>query len=336
METVFGVKWPTATPIELTLLVILFLVVGLIFLILKYIQHQKDRQLHDYNLFLFRTKRLGLSNFQIKVLNNIINILHLSNPSDILRDPELFEEATGKFLTFLKNQHEEEKSFSSICKDLTITYEKLYHGVRFKKPLNSLMELEINQLLYFNTAGEETFFGKILSISNNGITLKLFRSPKELQALVEPQPVKFYIWRVGDAEYTFDTMTEELEGNLLTVIIPESFTRDKEFRHPYLDVIIPCTVKINAGGTKEEIKEENGTVFKINDYEAVVRLGDKMDYKEQYALSFAINEFKFDILTQIISSRTIAEGNVFYYTMKFEDISEAARNVLKNYIYEHL
>lgn len=336
METVFGVKWPTATPIELTLLIILFIVVGIIFLILKYIQFQKDRQLHDYNLFLFRTKRLGLSNFQIKVLNNIIEILHLTNPSDILRDPELFEDATGKFLTFLKKQHEEEKSFSSICKDLTITYEKLYHGVRFKKPLNSLKELELNQLLYFTTARENTFFGKVLSISENGITLKLFRPPRELQALAEPQPVNFYVWRVGDAEYTFETMTEELEGHLLTVNIPEAFTRDKEFRHPYLDVIIPCTVHKESGGIEDEGKPENGTVFKINDYEAVVRLGEKKDYTAQYSLSFAINEFNFDILTKIIATRTIAEGDVFYYTMKFEDITDAARNVLKNYIYEHL
>jgi len=336
METVFGVKWPTATPIELTLLFVLFVVVGIIFLILKYIQHQKDRQLHDHNLFLFRTKRLGLSNFQIKVLNNIIDILRLTNPSDILRDPELFEEATGRFLSFLKNQEEEEKSFSAICRDLTITYEKLYHPVRFKKPLENLQDLEINQLLYFNTASGETFFCKIISVTRNGITVKLFRPRKELQPLARSQTVKIFIWRVGDAEYTFDTETEDLDGSLLVLKIPESFSRDKEFRHPYLDVIIPCSVTTLASGKTDEDKTENGTVFKVNDYEAVIRLSGKKDYMAQYTLNFAINEFKFEIGTKIISSKTIAEGNVFYYTMKFEDISEAARNVLKNYIYEHL
>ncbi len=336
METIFGVKWPTATPVELTVLIILFLLVGFIFILLKYMQHQKDRQLHDYNLFLFRTKRLGLSNFQIKVLNNIIDILHLSNPSDILRNPELFENATGKFLTFLKNENEEEKSFSSICKDLTITYEKLYHGVKFKRPLDNLREIEINQLLYFITEKNEIFFGKVVSISNNGITLKLFRPPKELQALGVNQNVTVYIWRVGDAEYTFKTIIEDVEGNLFTLAIPETFSRDKEFRHPYLDVIIPCSVTTQKKGIKEEQKPENGTVFKINDYEAVIRLGGNLDYMESHTLSFTINEFKFEITCKIISNRTINEGNVFYYTMKFEEISEAALNVLKNYIYEHL
>jgi c-di-GMP-binding flagellar brake protein YcgR len=270
------------------------------------------------------------------VLTNIIDILKLPNPNTILLHPDAFEKAVGKMLTFMKQRNEDEESFFNICKDLTITYEKLYHPARVRKPLESLTEIDINQLLYFVTEDGDIFFGKVAGIGNNALSIKLFRAKKELQSLAETSRIKVYIWRVGDAEYTFNTESIQLSDNILTIKLPREFTRDQEFRHPYLDVIIPCKVTRVRDNPVEEAETVQGTIYKINDYESVIRLAEKQDYNHHYTLEFTINDFNFSIISKIIANRTILEENIYYFTMKFEDISDAARNVLKNYIYEHL
>jgi len=336
MDTVFGFKWPEASPTQVLFSLLAFVILLLIYLILKYMQYKKNQLVKDHSLFLFKTKRLGLSNFQIKVLTNIIDILKLPNPNTILHDPDAFERAVGKMLTFMKQRNEDEESFFNICKDLTITYEKLYHATRVRKPLESLKEIDINQLLYFVTEDGDIFFGKVAGVGNNVLSIKLFRGKKELQPVAGKNKIKVYIWRVGDAEYTFNTETVELSDSLLTIDLPGEFTRDQEFRHPYLDVIIPCKLIRVQDTPLEDAITVQGTIYKLNDYESVIRLSEKQDYTHRYTLEFTISDFKFSVTSKIIANSAIPEDNVYYYTMKFEEISDAARNVLKNYIYEHL
>ena len=52
----------------------------------------------------------------------MVDILQLKDPNALLKDPELYENAVGRFLSFLKKKEEHEESKTSICKDITITY----------------------------------------------------------------------------------------------------------------------------------------------------------------------------------------------------------------------
>ena len=334
MDTVMGVKWPLPSPGQLMIILFIVLAGIAVYFFLQYRKHLNDKKIHDYSLFLFKAKRLGLSNFQIKSLNNIIEILHLQNPTMIFDTPELFEKAVSKFLDFVKAQHEEEESFASICKDLTITYERLYHPAHFKKALESLDELETDHLLYFMTEKGNVFFGKITDRRIHEISIRLFRSARELEELRKKGRIKVYVWRVGDAEYTFDSETIELTGNVLSITLPEEFIRDQEFRHPYIDCIIPATLSRTDLRPSENFVPVHGTIYKLNDFEVVMRISEKLGYMHSYNLAFTLNDFKFNIISRIISNRTISEGSAFYYTIKFDEISDAARTVLKKYITE--
>ena len=179
IKTPFGVVWRIAPYSEFFIYVGLFILLLIFFLIIKYMQSLKEKKINDYQLFLFKMKRLGLSNFQIKIINNIVEILRLQNPVELLNKPEFFEKGIGKFFVFLREKNETKDSLLSICKDVTITYEKLYHPSAFKKPLNSLMEIEINQLLYFTTEEKDVYLGKIIGRSVNELTLLLFTSEKK-------------------------------------------------------------------------------------------------------------------------------------------------------------
>ena len=78
------------------------------------------------------------------------------------------------------------------------------------------------------------------------------------------------------------------------------------------------------------------TVYKINDYEAVIRIPEKLDFSSLYYLEFTVMEFSFKIVSQIIATKTVEEGGAIYYTVKFQDMSPGAASVLKKYVYEHL
>ncbi|MBN2079827.1 MAG: hypothetical protein JW838_12745, partial [Spirochaetes bacterium] len=87
-----------------------------------------------------------------------------------------------------------------------------------------------------------------------------------------------------------------------------------------------------------EIAEERipCTIYKVNNYEAVIRVGGKLDFRRRYHLDFTVLDFKVRVLTRIIATRTVEEAGAFYYTFKFDSMSEGANNVVKKYVYEHL
>jgi hypothetical protein len=336
VDTVFGVKWPSETPAEI-FFIFLFILILFIFLgLLKYYKNLQQKKINDQQLFLFKMKRLGLSNFQIKIINNMSQLLQLSKPNEILNNSKLFESALGKFLIFTKSTNESEESMESISKDISIIYGKLYHPAQYKKPMESLLDIENDQLLYFTTKDKNVYLGKIISKNIKSLTISLFRNAKNLSEISVETPIDVYIWRVGDAEYSFSTTTMNLTKNILAIKLPDKFLREREFRHPYITVILPCTISKLELGIIEEREEINGSLYKINDFEAVIRISKKLEYKMTYQIKFTLDEFNFLIDSKLISNKTMEEGNITYYTFKFQKMSDAAINVLKRYMYDHL
>ena len=336
VPTVFGFYWIKASSTEILMVLAFLLFLGATYALLRYNQFLKNKKIQDESLFLFKMKRLGLSNFQIKLINNLVKTLYLTNPNELLQNSALFEEAVGQFLRFLKKGGESMDSLFDICKDITITYERIYSPALYKKPLESMAQIENNQLLYFTTEDGTVYLGKIISKTAESISIKLFRILKELQALNAEQPLTVYLWRIGDAEYIFKSKTMGLDKNILNISMPAEFTRDKEFRHPFIDTIIPITITRADPGPLDEPENLAGTLFKINDYEAVIRAGSKFDYNHNYIIEFDAMDFKFHITARILANKTIEEGNIFYYTLKFIEMSDPARAILKRYMYEHL
>jgi len=89
--------------------------------------------------------------------------------------------------------------------------------------------------------------------------------------------------------------------------------------------------------TVEELTQEMPcTIYKINDYEAVLRVTHKLDYRFRYIIELNVMDFNVRIITRLIATKTVVERDSFFYTVKFDEMSESANNVLKKYIYEHL
>lgn len=345
MKTVFGFEWPIAEYPELIIAFILFLAVALFFILLRYYQYLQNKKTQSHQLFLFKIKQHGLSNFQVKILNGIVETLRLNDPLLIIKNPDLFESAITNFLSYLKLKKENEESLASICRDIIITYEKLYHPSIFKNPLKKIDEIENNQLLYIITEGNTIFIGKIKNRTQDKFILQIFRNAKTIFKEDIASKIKVYLWRGGDAEYSFNSRISSISDNTVEIDLPEEFNRGKEVRHPFLDVIIPCTIDENISSINEEqnpveaeklSKEQDAVIYKLHEDELIMRISKKLNYHQNYVINFMLVDFKMKIIAMLLADKTIHEENVFYYTFRYTEISEAAKNILKNYLQENL
>jgi hypothetical protein len=336
MKTVWGVEWPIATPIEAIFVVVVVLLILFIFVGIRYYERLKSERIHDSQLFLFKLKRKGFANFQIKIINNMVEILRLPNILDFITHSEHFDSAAGKFLEFLKDKKESEESLLSICNEMTLIHDRLYYPSPYRKPLSSMNDIEIGQILYFSTEFRYVYIGKVTGKTEKEISIKIYEPRKKLQPLSRGIRIDVFMIRIGDAEYSFITQTLGLEKNILTIGMPSDYVKEKEFRHPYIDIILPCRIRSEETEPDSTTDIMNGTIFKLNEYEAVVRVQNKLNYRKKYWMNFEISEYKTAILTQILANKTVEEENILYYTLKFEKLSDSAKQVLTKFVKDHL
>lgn len=376
IETIFGITWRKASGGDIALIIVLIAVPAVLLLAVALIRRFRYRRYHDSQLFLFRLRRLGLSNFQIKIVNNIIGILGFSNPLRLLEKQEFFEDAVARLLDHARETGEDGESQCTICRDITIIYDKLYSNMQFKSPLRGVKDLDETQLIYCVATPRRVLLGRVVSWDGRNLYMRVFGGQGSVAGLAFKGPVRFFIFRLGDAEYEFTSPVTGREGSTLLVEIPRELRRMGESRHPYIDVILPAELwpleepayqdgeggaiadTESAGETADEAGkaryvegDETGedagqgdvvkegipcTIYKINNYEAVIRVGGKLDFRRSYHLDFTVLDFNVRILTRIIATRTVEEGGAFYYAFRFDSMSEGANNVVKKYVYEHL
>jgi hypothetical protein len=366
--TVLGITWHKASGEEILLAIGLLMVPVAVIILFKGIQKLKNRRIHEEQLFLFKLKRLGLSNFQTKIVNNLIEILGFSNPNQLFENTEYFETAIGSFMTHTRATNESADSQLMMCRDITAVYDKLYFNNLFKKPLKTIEDVDEDQLIYFSPVAGRAFLGKIISRDTKNLYLSIFGRPGDLAGVPLKKPVTFQMFRVGDAEYEFISLITGRSGATLYIDTPAGLVRKEESRHPYIDVIIPAhlskiivplkdkelveleeIIERDEAPTKEDVAGDEGmvldetagdrvecTIYKINDYEAVIRISDKLDFGSMYYLEFTVMDFSFKIISHIIATKSVEESGAQYYTVKFQDMSASAASVLKKYVYEHL
>ena len=320
--------------------IIFILVIFIFVIILRNYLSLNKRKAYIYQLFIFKKKQLGLSNFQSKILNSIVTSLSLKDPNELLQSCELFESAIGNFINYLNRQGENKETIFSICKDVIQLYEKLYFYSSPEKSLVRMFNFEENQLLYFTTEDEKIFIGKVLhKNSNNNFSIKLFVNSKTIQKFRVHLPITVYLWRKGDIENIFNSYVTNINNKFLDIFMPVDFVGISHLCKPNIDVIIQCSVSnitrsiINLN---EEPHEIIADIFKLNKDEVVLRTREKLECKDEYSLSFQLMNYNIKILSKIISNQIKKKGNIFYYTFQFLKMSKSARGEINKYIVQHL
>ncbi len=342
LEVLFGTEepWPSIDPIVAAIVLSLFTVIIIFLLLLRYSYKLKDKQRKAHQLFLFKAKQLGLSNYQFKALRGLVDIIKLKDPNRMFSDEALFERSIGAFLAYLKSAGEGDETVIGICRDIIITHEKIYRPSAFRTPLTTLAEIEPGGLIFLLSEDGGACIAKITAIVEGKLLNRVFWKG-EASLPLEGKNVDLYFWRAGDAEYNASVKVVRFKDREIEVAIPESYTRGKEVRLPYVDVMVPCTIRKETPESQPEKEEEKGgsiggAIYKINENEAVVKLPEKIDYRGLYTLSFTISDFNVKITTKVIADRTIQEQTSMFYTFKFTAASDIARKIIKNYVVKHL
>jgi hypothetical protein len=328
--------WPTPDAFGIGLVIGLFAMAALIYIIYKYNESKEQKRIHNYQLFLFQAKRKGLNNFQFKILKNMASYLKLSNPKELVSNSGLFEATLPDFIEYLKKQTEGEENLVGIFRDLTTIYERLYITGSIKKPLESMADIEAGEILYFTTENGGVYLGKASGRGSNFIALKLFTPAKNLRIFENETAVSLHALRINDAEYLINTVTMGIDGNIIKVKFSDDLTREREYRHPYINVVIPGVVTVVSLTGEAEPEQIECSILKINEYECVLRISVPLEYGREYPISFELSKFKFNINSRIVSSKTVETESVYYLTFKFLDMTDPGKVILTRYIAESM
>lgn len=301
-------------------------------------EKQNQSQAQGKQLLLFKAKQLALSNYQFKILQGMTDLLKLDPPAQILDDPTLFERSILRFLSYAGKMGENRESIESICKDIIITYEKIYHPVGIRKPLSHIREIEVNTLIAITSPSGKFTVAKIKNVSKNTITITPFALRSEFENFVPGADLRIIFWRAGDAEYEFNSIVISIQTSVIEIDIPSEFSRGTSVPHPLVDLIIPCRIfpKPVIATQKDAFTPVDVDIFKINEYEAVIRSKNKFDHGIAYFIEFIISDFTIKTEISILRERYIADRKIYYINIKFIDLSEAARSVIYEYINEQL
>lgn len=332
----FGVYWPIAGGGEVAGVLIMFLAAAAIFITIRYLKTREQKRINNNQLFLFQVKRKGLSNFQIKILNNMVSYLRLANPTLLVTNSLLFESSLSGFCDSPSFKSEDRESTESMCRDMALMYEKLYVKTANRKQLARMDEIETDQILYFTTETGNVYLGKAKGKSGEALSVTVFSKSGSIRELEQEQPATLYILRVNDAEYSAKTVIKGIENGMVLIAFTDQFVMEREYRHPYINAILPVNLVKTKRNELEQDEEIAGTIFRINEYECVVRTSVLLPYERKYSLFFEIMDYRFNIDSRIISSRTVESEKVYYFTLKFDNMTDPAREILRRYISDHM
>ena len=149
--------------------------------------------------------------------------------------------------------------------------------------------------------------------------------------------VKVTLWRTGDAEYSFTSDIKDINRKERSIKLsyPEKLIKNTDLRSPYISAIIPCAITISSDNPEEEPVKIDGTIDRINTEEIVIISSSKLGFKDNISISFILSEFTVSSEARILSDKTISASNIYYYTLKFVSLSNAARTIIKKFILDH-
>lgn len=342
--TVFGVRWRVAPLWEVGLTLFVILLVITFFALLRYHQYLKLKKSSLEQLFIYKARQRGLTGYQVRILQHIVTVSKLSSPEIIFINKALFENGLVKFLQYIAKSKEVTEDLKDIFKDIVITFEKIYNPIEYQEPLNSIDEISADTLVCGYSNSGRAFLAKMMLIAEDAIHCRYFRKPGELPDEIITEPVTIFLFRNGDAEYSFETEITAIQENTIILKKPEAIKRGKEVHHPFIQTLIPCSIQKKM--TDKEVEEAiiqhddgepvNGTIERLNEFEAVVRIEKTLQYQYEYTLFFTLENFRIEIVSKILASRTITKEKIIYYTFKFIEMSEAAQNVISKYVKERL
>ncbi len=321
---------------------LVLVIAALVFALVYIYRTMKEREkyineLQKKHRVQLRSIQLGFNSYQSKIYQELLGILKLEDPLELAGDPLLFEESAQKLLNRISELNEGVEPLDLMCKNLVITYEKLYHGSGTRTPLKNIRDVENNALIFLTDNMRSFIIGKIIGRGQEHLAVRPIAGTRDVSPVSPDTVLNGYIYRAGDAEYTFVTTVATSEETKLRIRVPGTFEVEAEAHHPFIEANIPCEIAVDRPAEEaghEEIPP--GLIFRLNDKELVMRATVKMDFNRNYGISFTISDFLIRIEGRVVREKYIKNTHVYYYNVVFISMTDVARKILKDYILEHI
>jgi len=333
-----GFKWRVPGNTELIIgFSLIFLVVGIYFLF-RYLKYLENLKKHEYQFLLFKAKHIGLTSFQYKIIRGITEILKLKKPSEILKNRILFEKSISSFFDYITEMEQNNDNTESICRDIVITYEKIYHGSKPRKQIESFDENETGTLLYAVAENQSSFIVKLIDKLPGTARFEVLKSLNEVSNLNSGSKIKLNFWRAGDAEYSFEAeiFLADIKNRIIETTEPVLQSRFNPVRVPYIETIIPCVITVKPTSPDADPVKAEGIINKINTEELVLRSVIKMDFKHNYNLLFKLYDSDISVDCRLLSDRTVSSETNFFYTFRFSAMTESGKNTIRKFVMDHM
>jgi hypothetical protein len=348
---IINISWPLPGAFGITLTLGLVFATVIIYLIIYYYQLKKQTRVQNYQLFLLHVKRKGLTNYEIKILRKMSAYLKFDNIRDLVNNAALFESSLMGFTDYIKSQNKKKKNIINIIRNIVLIHKKIFDKTPYLKPFESISELEDGEIIYLTDDENNAFPGKVTGRGNGFVSITLFMPAKNIELFENEKPVSLHVIRQYDAEYMARTVTAGIEMNQLRVKDTAEITKEREFRFPYINVTLSAFITVEKPAVQEEPDDPpestdkttetetetlECTVVQLNEYECVLRSNIELEFDKQFPLTFHLGTFKLSTMAQVIASRTVEKESVYYLTMKFTDMSNPARTVLRKFIAKNM
>lgn len=313
---------------------LLFVAIAFLYVRLKNTESGAGK-VEKYRRMLVNSIKKHLTTAQFKIIKDISSILHFENPVKIFEDKHYFEKAIDRLLEYRFESGDITESMDLLCRDIVVTYEKIYHFSEMSAPLENLNGLEINRLIYIISQDNRFFIGKLISREESqSIDIVVLNGLSASSSLLPSSPVTCYTWRSGDAHYIFKTVISRADGLKLELKLPDTFRRFEDDHHPLIEVNLECVVFIEKNKFTEPVRE-NGMIMMLNESEIVLRCSENLEFFSRYPVEFTMDDFVFSIEAQVIRGKFIKETNIYYYNFKIVNLSPQAKNVIRKHISEY-
>ncbi len=321
------------------LILLLFLLILIVVIVILYLRLRKADtdigNVEKHRRMLINSIKKHLTASQIKLIEEILNILKLENPEILFRDTFYFEQAIDRYLKSKYESGDIGESIDLLCRSIVETYEKIYHYSQLTTQLSSLTDLEINRLVFIISQDNRFFIGKIIS-STRCFKVNIIGGTNHLDSLYPYSEISCYIWRAGDAHYNFKSSIEIIDGRQLEITIPETFKRFEDEHHPLIDVNLECSIFVQEKQPPENQIESSkritGVIFKLNESELLLRSNEKLEFYKKYTVSFQLNEYNLVVDANIIRDRVLKDTLVHYYNFKTMKMSPETKNIIRKHI----
>jgi hypothetical protein len=323
-------------PLPILILLILFAIIACVVVYLRVsIRRQQEHIEGNAERVRIRGMQRGLTKYQMQILVRIAEIRNLDESARILNDPESFEQSIGAYLIQVRRMDDKNTPLESVCRDIIITHEKLYHQSDVRKPLAAMAEIETNRLVFLITNEGLFDIGRLADKRERGFGIQLLGGARTAGKFVPGMQVRCYVWRSGDGGYVFTSPVDKSTGTFVEIRMPEQFEHVEADHFPFIDVNVPCTIVPPAlPGEEDGPALMDGLIFKLDENEAVIRTKEKLQFNIPYALEFKMDEFRIRAASRIMRDIYFKDRTVYYYNVRFTEISGAAKTFIRNYIIE--